>query len=112
MTTLDDVLQQLADMSQTTREKGDYFERLILRVLKLSPWYHGQFSNVWMWKDWPGRNGKVDAGIDLVAERADDGGIVAIQCKFYDPDHYLDKGQLDSFFASMGADGVVFGETA
>jgi predicted helicase len=115
MRTLEDVLVQLRDMSQSTREQGDYFERLIVRVLKVSPWYEGQFGNVWLWKDWPGRNKRIDAGIDIVAERADDGALVGIQCKFYEEGHYLDKAQLDSFFATMGQEpfreGMVFSTT-
>src|SRR5680860_1369905 len=115
MKTLDDVLQQLRDMSETTREQGDYFERLILRVLKVSPWYKDQFSNVWMWHDWPGRKGQIDTGIDIVAERADSGTLVGIQCKFYEEGHYLDKGQLNSFFAALGQEpfreGMVFSTT-
>src|SRR5688500_20285149 len=98
MTTLDDVLKQFRGMSQTTREQGDYFERLILRVLKVSPWYKDQFSDVWLWKDWPGRGRRIDSGIDLVAKRADSGQLVGIQCKFYEEGHYIDKAQLDSFF--------------
>jgi hypothetical protein len=35
--TLDDVLLHLREMSHNTREQGDYFERLVARVLKLSP---------------------------------------------------------------------------
>ena len=115
MKTLDDVLLQFRDMSETTREQGDYFERLIVRVLKVSPWYKDQFSSVWMWHDWPGRKGQIDTGIDIVAERADSGSLVGIQCKFYEEGHYLDKGQLNSFFAALGQEpfreGMVFSTT-
>jgi predicted helicase len=65
MTTLDDVLLQLRQMSQTTREQGDYFERLIVRVLKVSPWYKDQFSNVWLWRDWPDATRKLTPGLIL-----------------------------------------------
>lgn len=102
-------------MSETTREKGDYFERLIKRVLKISPWYADQFSDVWLWHEWPDRKGRTDAGIDIVARRADSGELVGIQCKFYEPGHYLDKGQIDSFFAALShrdfAEGMVFSTT-
>ncbi len=115
MTTLDDVLQQLRDMSQSTREQGEYFERLIKRVLQISPWYEGQFSNIWLWNEWPERNKQIDAGIDIVAKRADDGALVGIQCKFYEEGHYLDKGGLNSFFAQLGqksfSEGMVFSTT-
>jgi len=57
-----------------------------LSLRKKSPFTedHGvhaaQYRNVWLWRDWPGRAGKKDNGIDLVAERQD-GGFTAIQCK-------------------------------
>jgi predicted helicase len=115
MRTLDDVLVQLRDMSQSTREQGDYFERLIVRVLKVSPWYDGQFSNIWLWNEWPARNKQIDSGIDIVAERADDGALVGIQCKFYEDGHYLDRHELNSFFAALGQkpfhEGMVFSTT-
>jgi predicted helicase len=115
MTTLGDVLQQLRNMSQTTHEQDDYFERLILRMLKVSPWYKDQFSDVWLWKEWPGRNRRIDAGIDIVAEKADTGDLIGIQCKFYEEGHYLDKAQLDSFFATLiqepFKEGMVFSTT-
>lgn len=115
MKTLDDVLLHLRDMSATTRQQGDYFERLVARVLKVSPWFEDEFSNVWLWNDWPGRGNRKDAGIDIVAERAESGDLVAIQCKFYDENHYLDKAQLNSFFATLGQEpfreGMVFSTT-
>ena len=40
-----------------------------------------------MWDEWPGRDGQ-DTGIDLVAEERD-GGLCAIQCKFFDPHRRL-----------------------
>jgi hypothetical protein len=36
MTTLDDVLQQLRDMSQTTRERGVYCKRPTKRIVRVS----------------------------------------------------------------------------
>ncbi|WP_370279112.1 DEAD/DEAH box helicase [Pseudarthrobacter sp. NamB4] len=60
-----------------------------------------QYTNVWLWRDWPGRNGKPDTGIDLVAERAD-GGFTAIQCKFYAETHTMQKSDIDSFISASG----------
>jgi len=50
---------------------------------------------VWLWQDWPGRASKVDTGIDLVAEERETGGLTAIQCKFYDASHTLQKSDVD-----------------
>ena len=113
--TLDDVLLHLREMSHNTREQGEYFERLIRRVLLISPWFDNEFSDVWLWRDWPDRKGKGDTGIDIVAKEKDTGDLVAVQCKFYEEGHYLDKGQIDSFFASLGqqpfAKGMIFSTT-
>ena len=44
-----------------------------------------QYDQVCRWIDWPGRDGKADTGIDLVARIRDSGEYTAIQCKFYEP---------------------------
>jgi predicted helicase len=54
------------------------------------------------WIDWPGRDGKGDTGIDLVARNRDTGEYTAIQCKFYEPTTTLAKGDIDSFFTASG----------
>ncbi|WP_193084452.1 DEAD/DEAH box helicase [Brevibacterium aurantiacum] len=81
------------------RDKGDKFERLMRSYLMTDPAWASQFSHVWLWSDYPGRNGRPDTGIDLVAEEAT-GDRVAIQCKFYDPDHVVGKKDIDSFIAA------------
>ena len=43
--------------------------------------FRDRFVQVWLWNDWPGREGP-DTGIDLVAEDRD-GNESAIQCKNY-----------------------------
>jgi predicted helicase len=37
-----------------------------------------------------------------VAQERDSGEFCAIQCKFYAPDHYLQKADIDSFFTASG----------
>lgn len=96
------VLDQLYFSATDERDKGSKFERLIKRYLELEPKYADQFSDVWMWNDWPGRNGKVDTGIDLVARDRYTGELTAIQCKFFDPQRRLEKKQIDSFFTAAG----------
>ena len=83
------------------RELGDRFERLMRAYLTTDPMYAERFEHVWLWQDWPGRGGKADTGIDLVAAESD-GGICAIQCKFYDAAHTLEKADIDSFFTASG----------
>ena len=100
--TINSVLDELRVRAASEREKGDLFEDLIAKFLLTDPQYAAQFVKVWRWMEWPGREGKVDTGIDLVAEEAGTGDLVAIQCKFYADDHYLQKGDIDSFFTALG----------
>ncbi|WP_067937020.1 DEAD/DEAH box helicase [Alicyclobacillus kakegawensis] len=102
MAAIYDVLNQLRRIARTTREQGDIFERLMKAFLQQDPQYKQLFSRVWRWMEWPGRNGRVDTGIDLVAEEAITGNIWAIQCKFYDSGHKIQKSDLDSFFTESG----------
>ncbi|MGO1737162.1 MAG: DEAD/DEAH box helicase [Leucobacter sp.] len=83
-------------------DKGSKFERLLESYLQTEPKYADQFSQVWRWQDWPGRDGRVDTGIDLVAEDRYTGELVAIQAKFYDPERSLQKKDIDSFFTELG----------
>lgn len=74
----------------------------MVSYLTTDPLYQQQFSDVWLWMDWRGREGKTDTGIDLVAKDREGDGYCAIQCKFYEPDHHLQKADLDSFFTASG----------
>jgi predicted helicase len=102
MTTIHDLLAEYTRIAPNTRAKGLYFERLAKRYLETEPIYTGLFDAVWLWQDWPGRGGKVDTGIDLVARERYSGTLWAIQCKFYDPSHTVQKGEIDSFFEASG----------
>lgn len=83
-------------------ERGTKFEQLMVRYFELDPMLSQQYEQVWRWIDWPGRKGKPDTGIDLVARERDTGAMTAIQCKFYEPTHTLAKGDIDSFFTASG----------
>ena len=96
------LLDQLAGAALDNRDKGDKLERLMKSYLQTDPMYAAKYSNVWLWNDWPGRGNQPDTGIDLVAEERDTGDLVAIQCKFFQPGHYLMKSDIDSFFTASG----------
>lgn len=81
-------------------ERGRCFEKICKAFLKNDPRYKDMFSDVWTWDEFPERK-EADTGVDLVAREAS-GGYWAIQCKFYDPEHTLDKSQIDSFFTTSG----------
>jgi predicted helicase len=102
MVTIHSVLDDLRNASISERDKGDMFERLMQAFFKLDPLYAERFSNVWMWTEWPERGKTPDRGIDLVAQERESGNYCAIQCKFYDAKHCLDKADIDSFFTESG----------
>ena len=100
--TIQDVLARFREDAANTRDLGDKFERLIESFLKKDPLYAELYSNVWLWMNYPGRKGRPDTGIDLVAEERATGYLTAIQCKFYDESHILAKEDIDSFFTASG----------
>lgn len=102
MTSIHDLLAEYAHIAPDTRTKGRLFERLTKVFLTTDPTWTARFDEVWLWQDWPGRDGKPDTGIDLVARERHGGGWCAIQCKFYAPTSTIQKGDLDSFFTASG----------
>lgn len=87
-----------------TREQGDYLEHLTKFYLTHDPAQQSVYTNVYLWKEWAEKNDlpKNDYGIDLVAVQQD-GTHTAVQCKFFDPDHNVQKKDVDSFLAASGA---------
>src|SRR5699024_507299 len=83
-------------------ERGTAFEELMVRYFRLDPTLAQRYDLVWRWIDWPGRDGRADDGIDLVARERETGEYTAIQCKFFEPTSNLDKKQIDSFFTASG----------
>ncbi|GAA2146440.1 DEAD/DEAH box helicase [Nocardioides koreensis] len=104
--TIHEVLEGLRGSALDERDKGDRFERLVLNLLRTEPEWVSRFEDVWLWSEWPGRDGRPDTGVDLVAKLRDRDGYAAIQCKFYDPAHRVSKGDLDTFLSASG--GVEF----
>ncbi|NEA55583.1 DEAD/DEAH box helicase [Streptomyces sp. SID13666] len=106
MTTVHDVLKVIRTTSKDNHERGTRFERLMVKFLRTDPQWNEQFSQVWLWADWPGTAAnKKDTGIDLVAQDRETGGLCAIQCKFYEPMHTVQKPDIDSFLAASGKGG-------
>lgn len=100
--TIHDILGIFRDEAASNRDLGDKFERLIAAFLTKDPLYAELYSDVWLWQEWPGRANKPDTGIDLVARERATGDFTAIQCKFLDPSHHLQKEDIDSFFTASG----------
>jgi predicted helicase len=103
--TIHDILESFREEAANKRDLGDKFERLIASYLTKDPLYADLFGvNVWLWTEWPHRGNKPDTGIDIVAEERATGDVWAIQCKFFMPDHNLQKEDIDSFFTASGKD--------
>jgi len=101
---IEDVLKRLRHDAKDKRALGDAFERLIRSFLKTAPEYARRFEEAWLWKDCPhlaewGFTAQ-DKGIDLVA--LDEDGFCAIQCKFYEPNEYLNRPELENFISFSG----------
>ncbi len=103
MTALSDLLDTYRQ-APSEREKGTYFEELILCYLRNEATYRDLYSEVWTYADWAKSQGKDrrDTGIDLVAKTRGTEEFHAIQCKLYAEDYRLQKGDIDSFFTASG----------
>lgn len=104
MTALQALLNTYRNAAQTEREKGTYFEDLIVTYLRNEASYKDLYSQVWTYADWAHEQGidARDTGIDLVAETANLQEFHAIQCKFYAEDYRVQKSDIDSFFTASG----------
>ncbi|WP_027824327.1 DEAD/DEAH box helicase [Laribacter hongkongensis] len=104
-TALQSLLSTFRAAAVTEREKGTYFEELIVCYLKNEATYRDLYSDVWPFGEWAEQYGngwsKKDTGIDLVAKTTD-GDYHAIQCKFYAEDYKVQKADIDSFFTASG----------
>lgn len=103
MTALQNILNAYRQAAVTEREKGTYFEELIVCYLRNEATYKDLYAQVWTYADWAVSQGlsKNDAGIDLVAQ-TQTGEVHAIQCKLYASDYRLQKADIDSFFTASG----------
>lgn len=104
MTALTDLLDTYRNASASEREKGTYFEELIVCYLKNEATYKDLYSDVWTYGQWAELQGlhKKDAGIDLVAQVQGTGEVHAIQCKLFADTYKLQKSDIDSFFTASG----------
>lgn len=104
-TSIYEVLDELRVQATSETDKGSKLEQLMAQFLRTDPMYAEQFSEVYLWQDWPGRDGKHDTGIDIVAVDRLTGANVAIQCKFYAPGSTIGKTDIDSFLSASGKEG-------
>ena len=102
MTTFRQLLDLFEDSAKTRAAKGRRFEVFCESYFRVDPLWAERFDHVWSWSDWPGRDGRSDTGVDLVAREAGTGNLVAIQCKFYSPDATLDWRHVSTFVGMLG----------
>ena len=104
MSALTTLLNTYRNAAISEREKGTYFEELMLTYLRTEATYRDLYSDVWTYAEWAraqGIDGR-DAGIDLVARTHGTNELHAIQCKFYAEDYRVQKSDIDSFFTASG----------
>ncbi|WP_125775946.1 DEAD/DEAH box helicase [Antribacter gilvus] len=101
MLTLDKLLDDIYFGFPNPVARGATFERLVQTFLRTDTQWSARFDEVWLWQEWADRPGP-DRGIDLVARERDTGSLVAVQCKFYDPQSTLSRSDIDSFLAESG----------
>ncbi|TWC81420.1 putative helicase [Rhizobium sp. SJZ105] len=103
---LSELLETYRAASGNEREKGDYFERVIRVFLQNDSTQKQFYTEVLPFGQWAALHGWKgnDTGIDLVATLTDGGGYAAIQCKFYSPEHSIQKSDLDSFISAASND--------
>ena len=96
------VFGEIREQSLSPTARGRRFEELMRSAFESNPEY--DFRSVWLWKDWPQRKRHgfgSDIGVDLVAQHQD-GGLWAIQCKFYDGTA-VPSIEIDAFLATAQA---------
>ena len=97
--TLDNIINNISQ-SQSSNDKGALFETLCLYFLRHDKFYMSRYSDLWLWKDWPGNNNKHDTGIDIIAKLRNSDSYCAIQCKFRDDSGTVNKSEIDSFLSA------------
>jgi predicted helicase len=104
MTALENLLDTYRQAAVSEREKGTYFEELMICYLRNEATYRDLYSEVWTYAQWADLQGldRRDTGIDLVARTQGGGELHAIQCKLYATGYRLQKGDIDSFFTASG----------
>lgn len=96
------ILHRIRTESRDASEKGRWFEQLFMRIARQQPEF--EIEGIWRWPERPeresltGRDGR-DIGIDLAARRTS-GEYVAVQCKCYEGQQTLPKGEIDKFLGS------------
>lgn len=98
MSALNDIIENINQNDNS--DKGSMFEMLCLYFLRHDKLCASRFSDVWLWHQWPGSEGKPDIGIDIAAKFRNSDSYCAVQCKFRQDDKSIAKKEIDSFFSA------------
>lgn len=109
MTTFRQLLQEFETAATSLSNKGSIFEQFCQSFFKTDRFFAELYDEVWLWQEWPGRDGETDSGVDLVARNRADGSLVAIQCKFYEPTAKIGQQHLAKFLNVLGRNDFVSG---
>lgn len=101
------VLDEYRAHAKTNREAGSYFEALVVAYLRHDDIQKQLYDEVLPYAEWARQRGEGDSardtGIDLVARiRGTTDEWCAIQCKFFAPEHRIQRSDIDSFFVASG----------
>ena len=102
--TAGELLDAIRRDSPDSLQKGESFEKLFKLLILQLPEF--EVKEAHRWKEWPARENETDlplydSGIDMVA-KLNDGSLVAIQCKCYNEDYRVSRGDIDKFLAVSG----------
>ena len=95
------LLDKFREEAKNKREQGTLFEKFTQKYLTISTVYKEMYEKVWLWQDFPYRDG-ADTGIDLVAKHKYEDKYTAIQCKFFEEGSTIHKSDIDSFISCSG----------
>ena len=98
---LENILRRMKEDSFSQRDKGARFEVLIKNWFLSAPLYCNDIKEIWLWTEFPYKEqfGGSDSGIDLVI-LTNENEYLAVQCKFYSFDKYIDKADVDTFIST------------
>jgi len=88
----------LETFDQDNNTRGTQWEHVCKWFLKNDQQYSEFLADVWLWDEWPGRQGK-EVGIDLVAETRH-GDLWAIQAKCYEAATNVTRNDMAKFIAA------------
>ncbi len=104
MTEREQVLGVLFAASMTVTEKGEFRDESVTKFFRHDPYSRPRFETAESFEARGGRRvlSHLDIGIGLDAKRKDGDSHIAVQRKFFAPDHVEQTADIDSVFTASG----------